>query len=83
MASNKHIELVEAVNNSKTIEEHKKAKIYLQVFRAGVSNCDYYLDLCGCDMYYIDKGIDRPMCGGVWLDWKPSDSPSTTTVGGK
>lgn len=23
------------------------------------------------DNYYLERGVDRPMCGGLWLDWKP------------
>jgi len=29
--------------------------------------------LCDADDHYLNQGIARPMCCGVWLDWKPAD----------
>ena len=69
MASKKHIEAVEAVNNATTETAHREAQVYLQGFREGMRDAGLEPDLIGCDMYYIDKGIDRPMCCGVFLDW--------------
>ena len=70
MPSIKHIELIEAVNNATTEREHNKAETYLHGFREGVASLGRDNDLCGCDMHYINQGIDRPMCAGVWLDWQ-------------
>jgi hypothetical protein len=70
----RHIELVEAVNNAKTQREHDLAEAKLEGFRAA---CECYVGrnigalLMDCDRYYMAKGIDRPMCCGVFLDWSP------------
>jgi len=67
----KHIELVEAVNNAKTKQEHREAEIRLETFRDTLRLCGIKPSLMEMDLYYIDKGIERPMCCGVWLDWEP------------
>lgn len=70
-----HIELVKAVNDAKTEHEHQLAEAKLEGFRAA---CECYVGerignlLMDCDRYYIDLGVDRPMCCGVFLDWRPS-----------
>lgn len=67
----KHIEYVEAVNNATTREEHDLAEVRLRAFREGLRAAGVEPDLMGCDLFYMDQGIDRPMCCGVWLDWEP------------
>lgn len=62
-----HIKLVEKVNNAKTRQEEINSSNVLYGFRralelAGVNQ------LMECDLYYIDQGVDRPMCCGVFLD---------------
>lgn len=66
----KHIKLVELVNNSKTIEQHRFNENYLDGWRQGVKDSGITLSLLDCDIYYLDQGIERPMCAGVWLDWE-------------
>ena len=68
----KHIHLIELVNKSTTREEHSLRDRDLRYWRIGVEDAGLKLDLIGADMYYINQGIDRPMCCGVWLDWEPS-----------
>jgi len=69
----KHIELVEAVNNSSTNRGHDLANAVLHGWMKGVEDCGFRIDLCAADMHYINQGIDRPMCCGVFLDWRASD----------
>ena len=71
MATKKHIELVEAVNNSKTELEHTIAQARLDGFRIGLRAAGKEPDLAGFDWHYISQGVDRPTCCGVWLDWEP------------
>lgn len=66
----KHIEMIDAVNNSTTQEEHKKNIYILDGWRKGVNDCGKSLSLISCDHHYIDLDINRPMCGGVWIDWE-------------
>lgn len=71
----KHIELVEAVNNAKTQDEHDRAEAVLSGFRIALeeSQSPFFGGLLmDCDRHYLDQGIDRPMCCGVFLDWKPA-----------
>lgn len=70
----KHIQLVESVNNSTTEAEHHDAQLRLGWWREGVMDADVNLSLMAADMHYLNQGIDRPMCCGVWLDWTPSGS---------
>lgn len=67
----KHIELIEAVNNSTTDEHHNYAQQRLYGFRNALEIMKVY-QLSHCDNFYLEQGIDRPMCCGVWLDWKPA-----------
>lgn len=64
-----HIKFVDAVNSSKTEEERDKAGYILLGFRAALS-VQGINQLMDCDNYYMDKGINRPMCCGVFLDWQ-------------
>ena len=68
----KHILHIEAVNNSKTVEDHAANVLYLTAWRNGVRDSGINISLIAADMFYIDQGIDRPMCSGVWLDWEPT-----------
>lgn len=68
----KHIELIEAVNNAKTEPEHFAAEFKLAGWREGVRDAGANISYLTGDEHYIAKGIDRPMCCGVFLDWKPS-----------
>lgn len=68
----KHIQLVEAVNNASTEQEHRYAKMRLDNWREGVADSDRVLNYIAADLHYLDQGVDRPMCCGVFLDWKPS-----------
>jgi len=61
-----HIARVGAVNSSETEEEHRRYQLALDMSARGSF-------LMEADQHYIDQGIDRPMCCGVWLDWEPSD----------
>lgn len=63
----RHIQLVEAVNNAKNKKEERTAADVLYGFREAL-NVLGINQLIDCDLYYINKGIDRPMCCGVFLD---------------
>ena len=67
----RHIELVEMVNSADSEYQHQRQETYLHGFREALRlmNVNQIMD---CDYHYMDKGIDRPMCGGVFLDWKPA-----------
>lgn len=71
----RHIELVEAVNAAETEREHSWAECTLRGFREGVCMVtgihpgELIMD---ADTHYLDQGIDRPMCGGIFCDWKPA-----------
>ena len=65
----RHIEIVEQVNNSKDQREHNYNETYLHGFREALILMDIH-QIIECDWHYLEQGIDRPMCGGVFLDWQ-------------
>jgi hypothetical protein len=67
----KHISHVQAVNKAKTVEEHASLDLYLSAWVTGVRDAGGVISHISADMFYLDQGIDRPMCGGIWLDWTP------------
>lgn len=66
----RHIELVESVNNSSTEKEHLLNEARLIGFRDALEILGEK-QMIDCDNYYLYKGINRPMCCGIWLDWEP------------
>jgi len=68
----KHISRIRAVNESQTESEHLRLKLALESWRLGIEDAGRRVDLIACDNYYLDQGVDRPMCCGVWLDWIPA-----------
>ena len=71
----KHIAMVEAVNNATTRDEHERAESALGGFRAA---CDILIPgnwfRMEADLHYMDQGVDRPLCCGVFCDWAPETS---------
>jgi len=63
----RHIELVERVNNAKTEKDRNYACNVLYGFREALEVIGIN-QLIACDLYYLNQGIDRPMCAGVFLD---------------
>lgn len=71
-----HIELVEAVNGSPEGPVKDRAEAKLEGFRSGakiILGCAYGHLLMEADLYYLNQGIDRPMCCGVWLTKEDGD----------
>jgi hypothetical protein len=69
----KHFGLVRAVNEAGTEILRREAELRLEGFRECLEiSCreigiSYGGELIACDLYYIDQGIERDMCCGVWL----------------
>ncbi len=72
----KHIELIEAVNNSETVDEHTYRHSMLIGFRAALS-AQGINQLIECDWHIMEKEnkdeSKRPICCGVYLDWEPKE----------
>ena len=75
----RHHQLLDAVNHATTEAEHERAMNYLRAWRDGVwlargwDAARQGRMICDGDRYYFDgPDDDRPMCGGVWLDWTPA-----------
>lgn len=66
-----YLELLEEVNNAKTRSEHHEYECKI----IGFLECSRALGFTGLstigDLHYLTQGVDRPMCGGIWLDWEP------------
>jgi hypothetical protein len=65
----KHIIRIDLVNNAPTREVHTVFWRELNAWREGVADAGVRLDYIAADLHYIDQGIDRPMCCGVFNDW--------------
>jgi hypothetical protein len=74
---NRHIELLERVNRSATNKEYDKAYAYLCAFREALALTGIN-QLMDCDNYYLEQGVDRPMCCGVFLDWSECTDSNNT-----
>lgn len=69
----KHMAMIDAVNNATTRSEHEVARLRLSGWREGVRAAGKEPSLIGADLAQIDRGHgDRPMCCGVFNDWKPT-----------
>jgi hypothetical protein len=69
----KHMQLVDAVNEAKTEIEHRRSEVYLNGWRQGMADAGRELNLCHADLEQFDRGFtERPMCCGVFLDWEES-----------
>ena len=70
---NRHMQLVDAVNHAKTEHEHWIAYWKLEGWRDGVRDAGNEVDLIAADLEQFDRGFEaRPMCCGVFSDWKPT-----------
>ena len=86
----KHLEMVDVVNNSTTDEQHKAATEKLFGFRWAACHCvgiRLFRELIEhASEVQRQRGVHRDMRGGVWLDWEPAptgiDNPTDTTKGG-
>ena len=79
----RHMQLVDRVNNSKTTEEYWQWRERLSGFREGVEVCGVNAGhlLMHADSVQESRGVDRVMCGGVFLDWEPADIDRTAEGG--
>ena len=65
----RYIAMVEEVNNAKTEVEHRRLDCYLFGFHEATIIMGYHFG-SEADWYYMNKGVERDMCCGVFLDWK-------------
>jgi hypothetical protein len=64
-----YIKRLTAVNDEhKTEIEHRLLKAELHGWMQGIEDATGYH--FNGDYYYIEQGIDRPMCCGEFLDWE-------------
>jgi hypothetical protein len=65
---------IQEINNARNRPDHDCLLDRLNGWVRGVQavSPDKYFCLIG-DNFYLDQGIDRPMCCGVWLDWRPTE----------
>jgi hypothetical protein len=70
----KHMKLIDDVNNAKTRHDYWTAHCILHGWREGMSDAGQYLDLIAADLTQFERGHEaRPMCCGVFNDWKESE----------
>jgi len=76
-ATNKYIELVTHLNNSKTEEEHGERSDYLKAWCDGVKCSDKEIAFFLAD---VICGGERNSKNGIWLDWEPHNGASEEYV---
>ena len=69
--------LIDVNDETKTIDEHQRLTLEFRGWIQGVNDAAGYR--FNGDYYYIEKGIDRPMCCGEFLDWTPKDNDETNS----
>lgn len=68
----KHMELIDAINNAVTQDEHRAAELRRHAWIEGVRDAGRDVDLIRADLEQFARGNEaRPMCCGVFLDWEP------------
>lgn len=78
----KHMQLIDAVNNATTDDEHWSATRYLDGWRDGIQDTGHRLSLIDADLTQFRRGFEhRPMCAGVFLDWKEAPAQPLPTGG--
>jgi hypothetical protein len=60
--------LIEVNDESVSKENHDRLLIELHAWKRGVEDATGHT--FNGDYYYIELGVDRPMCCGVFLDWE-------------
>lgn len=71
--SSRRVELVRVVNEETTQQGHDRAAAFLdgwdECYKALAGRDAWFIQFCDCDQVF---GGERPVCGGVWLDWEPT-----------
>lgn len=68
----KHTDLIDAVNDSRTLYTHTFNAGILAGWREGVEECGRRWDFVEADEHTAARFGDRPICCGVLLDWAPA-----------
>jgi hypothetical protein len=72
----KHMALIDAVNNAKTQHEHWSAYCTLNGWRQGLRDCGLEPGLIEADLEQFSRGHEhRSMCCGVFTEWIESPNP--------
>lgn len=66
----KHMSLVNDVNYATCSEYRYEANVRLSAWLDGLKDAGISIGhlLIDADLRQLDQGVDRPMCGGVFLD---------------
>ncbi len=72
-ATNRYIDLVTHINNSKTEEEHGERSDYLKAWCDGVADSGGFISM---QMAHLECSKCRPSKNGIWMDWEPASGPS-------
>ena len=67
-----HTDLIDAVNDAKTVHAHTYADGVLHGWRAGLEHCGHRWSYVEADEHSTTRFGDRPILCGVLLDWKPA-----------
>ncbi len=68
----RHTDLIDAVNDARTKDEHDRAIAYLDGWRAGQAEAGCRWSFIEADEHTESRFPGRPCCCGELLDWKPA-----------
>lgn len=77
----RHRELIAAVNNAKNDRDWNRENDILHGWRIGIGEAFGHeesggwmkvIDWVDADLHHEGENSERPMCIGVFLDWKPT-----------
>ena len=73
-----YLKLVQEINDARTVAEHMAANFQLSGLKRclkamGWNDGDIGSLIVDGDSHFLAQGVDRPMCGGVFLDWEPAE----------
>lgn len=78
-----YLRIVQEINDSATAQHWNRGNDQLLGLKRcleamGWDSGDIGQLIMDADAHYLAQGIDRPMCGGVFLDWEPMKEMAVT-----
>lgn len=84
----RYLDIVDKINNATTQVEHALWEAHKSGFQDALEHSGWGEVSIGslimaADEMQMDRGIDRPMTGGVFHDWQPASAKAAQSGGAK
>ncbi len=67
-----YIKKVKEINSAETDLEHNLLIIKANAWVDGARDAGGHVSLIDADLHHEGKAAERPMCAGIFQDWKPN-----------